>query len=139
MDDGNGDSSVERLAKDIKEDSKLRVVSENIECVKSWSNKKKTSFFSKDELITKYGYNGETHNVETEDGYILTVHRIRKDNGKPIFLQHGLIDSSAGYVIMGPNSSLGKFHDKKKHFENFFVSIQRGRERQKTVVHSGSN
>uniref|UniRef100_T1H0F1 Partial AB-hydrolase lipase domain-containing protein n=1 Tax=Megaselia scalaris TaxID=36166 RepID=T1H0F1_MEGSC len=84
--DEEDSSSAERQSKDIREDSRLRV----------------------DELITKHGYIGETHNVETEDGYILTAHRIRNDNGKPIFLQHGLIDSSAGYVVMGPNASLGK-------------------------------
>lgn len=38
------------------------------------------------------------------------MHRIRgKPGAQPFFLQHGLVDSSAGYVIMGPNVSLGKF------------------------------
>lgn len=38
------------------------------------------------------------------------MHRIRgKQGAQPFFLQHGLVDSSAGYVIMGPNISLGKF------------------------------
>lgn len=49
------------------------------------------------------------HNVVTSDGYILTMHRIRKDGAQPFFLQHGLLDSSAGFVIMGPNISLGEF------------------------------
>lgn len=64
---------------------------------------------NKDKLIAKYGYPAEVHQVTTEDGYILTMHRIRgKQGAQPFFLQHGLVDSSAGYVIMGPNVSLGK-------------------------------
>lgn len=62
-----------------------------------------------DKLIAKYGYPAEVHHVTTEDGYILTMHRIRKVGAQPFLLQHGLVDSSAGYVIMGPNISLGKF------------------------------
>ena len=63
-----------------------------------------------DKLIAKYGYPAEVHTVTTDDGYILTMHRIRgKPGAQPFFLQHGLVDSSAGYVIMGPNVSLGKF------------------------------
>lgn len=63
---------------------------------------------NKDKLISKYGYPAEVHHVTTEDGYILTMHRIRRQGAQPFFLQHGLVDSSAGYVIMGPNISLGK-------------------------------
>ncbi|XP_054743363.1 lipase 1 [Anastrepha obliqua] len=59
-----------------------------------------------DKLIAKYGYPAEVHHVTTEDGYILTMHRIRRQGAQPFFLQHGLVDSSAGYVIMGPNVSL---------------------------------
>ena len=62
-----------------------------------------------DKLIAKYGYQSEVHQVTTEDGYILTMHRLRKQGAQPFFLQHGLVDSSAGYVIMGPNVSLGKY------------------------------
>uniref|UniRef100_A0A1B0G0L8 Lipase n=1 Tax=Glossina morsitans morsitans TaxID=37546 RepID=A0A1B0G0L8_GLOMM len=64
------------------------------------------SNLSVDKLIAKYGYPAEVHHVTTEDGYILTMHRIRKVGAQPFLLQHGLVDSSAGYVIMGPNISL---------------------------------
>uniref|UniRef100_A0A1I8P5I7 Lipase n=1 Tax=Stomoxys calcitrans TaxID=35570 RepID=A0A1I8P5I7_STOCA len=65
------------------------------------------SYLTVDKLIAKYGYPAEVHQVTTEDGYILTMHRIRgKQGAQPFFLQHGLVDSSAGYVIMGPNVSL---------------------------------
>ncbi|XP_048511304.1 uncharacterized protein LOC105694084 [Athalia rosae] len=66
------------------------------------------------ELIRKYGYETETHTVETEDGFILTVHRIAGGKKYPpgknkpaIILQHGILCSSADWVIMGPSKSLG--------------------------------
>ncbi|KDR15390.1 lipase 3-like [Zootermopsis nevadensis] len=65
-------------------------------------------------LITQHGYPAETHTVTTEDGYILTMHRIpyspksnSTDTKRPVvFLQHGLISSSVDWVIMGPDKSL---------------------------------
>ncbi|XP_068082718.1 gastric triacylglycerol lipase isoform X2 [Anabrus simplex] len=66
------------------------------------------------ELIAKYGYPAESHTVVSEDGYILTLHRIpfgKKSPGKtkrqPVFLQHGIVSSSVDWVIMGPEKSLG--------------------------------
>lgn len=59
-------------------------------------------------MIAKYGYEAEVHQVTTEDGYILTMHRLRNQGAQPFLLQHGLVDSSAGYVVMGPNVSLGE-------------------------------
>ncbi|XP_065903895.1 gastric triacylglycerol lipase-like [Dysidea avara] len=67
------------------------------------------------ELITSKGYPAETHQVTTQDGYILTIHRIpHGDNSslgavqKPVvFLQHGLVCSSAEWVINLANQSLG--------------------------------
>ncbi|XP_022124722.2 lipase 3 [Pieris rapae] len=67
------------------------------------------------ELVRKYGYSLEEHTVETSDGYILTMHRIphgREANNdaeqRPVvFLMHGLLSSSADFVLMGPGSGLG--------------------------------
>ncbi|GLV35384.1 uncharacterized protein CBL_01466 [Carabus blaptoides fortunei] len=65
------------------------------------------------QLVTKYGYPIESHIVETKDGYLLTVHRIPhgKNNAdqknKPVvFLMHGLLCSSADWVLMGPEKGL---------------------------------
>ena len=46
--------------------------------------------------------------VVTEDGYILTVHRIPQYSGHspPVFLQHGLMSSSADWVLTGPHHAL---------------------------------
>ncbi|XP_063239532.1 gastric triacylglycerol lipase-like [Bacillus rossius redtenbacheri] len=65
------------------------------------------------DLVRKHGYPAESHVALTADGYLLTLHRIphgrtRPDaGGRPVvFLQHGLLSSSADWVIMGPNTSL---------------------------------
>ncbi|XP_068082721.1 lipase 3 [Anabrus simplex] len=66
------------------------------------------------ELLAKYGYPAESHTVVTEDGYILTLHRIpygkkssAKANRPPVLIQHGIISSSVEWLIMGPEKSLG--------------------------------
>ncbi|KAG8230457.1 hypothetical protein J437_LFUL009946, partial [Ladona fulva] len=65
------------------------------------------------ELVSYYGYPIEEHQVKTEDGYLLTMHRIPHGKGdesrvgRPaVFLQHGLITSSSDWVIMGPQKGL---------------------------------
>lgn len=68
------------------------------------------------ELISKNGYKGELHTVITSDGYILELHRIiGKINStepkvpKPVaFVMHGLLCSSAVWVLAEPKKSLGK-------------------------------
>lgn len=57
-------------------------------------------------LIEKYGYKCDTYSIPTKDGYILDVHRIPKPGGYPIFLMHGILDTSATWVLMGPDSGL---------------------------------
>ncbi|XP_039755663.1 lipase 1-like [Pararge aegeria] len=65
-------------------------------------------------LVRKYNYPLEEHSVTTEDGYILGLHRIphgRDSNNRPgnkpvVFLMHGLLSSSADFLVMGPGSSL---------------------------------
>ncbi|KAM7353575.1 lipase 3-like isoform 2-T3 [Cochliomyia hominivorax] len=61
----------------------------------------------KPKLIRKYGYPSETHTVVTKDGYILEMHRIPKKGAQPVLLMHGILDTSATWVLMGPKSGLG--------------------------------
>lgn len=69
-----------------------------------------SSFFftsSKPELIAAYGYPVEEHNVITDDGYILGLHRIPAPGKQPVLLVHGLMDSSSAFVLSGPGNALG--------------------------------
>jgi len=59
-------------------------------------------------MIRKAGYPVETHVVTTEDGYLLTLHRIPGGNGSlPVLLQHSLLATSAVWVILGKEKALG--------------------------------
>jgi len=69
------------------------------------------------EMIRYWGYQAEEYWVTTSDGYILGLHRIpagksgadiRTSGPRPVvFLQHGLTDSSATWVMNMPNNSVG--------------------------------
>lgn len=66
------------------------------------------------QLIAYYGYHSESHTIVTEDGYILTMHRIPHTKNttdlrpyrKTVLLHHGLLGSSADWVMTGPNKAL---------------------------------
>ncbi|KAG8260639.1 hypothetical protein J6590_092468 [Homalodisca vitripennis] len=67
------------------------------------------------EIARHHGYLCETHRVTTEDKFILQIHRL--PGGKstvlntsltPVLLQHGLLDSSAAWVISGPDKALAR-------------------------------
>lgn len=67
------------------------------------------------ELIKSHGYPVESHEVQTEDGYLLTMHRIPHGlapeagpapNKRIAFLQHGILCSSADWVVTGPETGL---------------------------------
>lgn len=64
-------------------------------------------WFVQAQLIVKYGYRQQTHHVTTNDGYILELHRIYTAGGQPVILMHGLLDSSATWVLSGPKTGLG--------------------------------
>jgi len=61
-------------------------------------------------MIRKAGYPVETHIVQTEDGYLLTLHRIPRQNGAPVLLLHSLLTSSADFLILGKDKGLGIQH-----------------------------
>jgi lysosomal acid lipase/cholesteryl ester hydrolase len=65
------------------------------------------------ELIKHAGYKGEAHKVVTEDGYFLKVHRVcarltRAQDivRKPVFLMHGIVATSADFLITGRDIAL---------------------------------
>ncbi|KAF5733980.1 lipase 3-like isoform X2 [Tripterygium wilfordii] len=54
------------------------------------------------DVITELGYPYEAINVITSDGYVLLLERIpRRDARKAVYLQHGVLDSSMGWVSNG--------------------------------------
>jgi pimeloyl-ACP methyl ester carboxylesterase len=65
------------------------------------------------QLLTKYGYPAETHTVLTADGFFLTLHRIpygrhnTTQNRHPVILQHGILGSSADWLVLGPDKAFG--------------------------------
>lgn len=73
-----------------------------------------TDFFqvkSAGELITGQGFAYEEHKVITEDGFILTLHRIpaKNNNGTQqgaVLLQHGVLDSGTSWVFLDVEHSL---------------------------------
>jgi lysosomal acid lipase/cholesteryl ester hydrolase len=54
--------------------------------------------------VEENGFKFETHSVITNDGYILTLHRIQsgKKNAPVVLLQHGIEDCSVQWVINSP-------------------------------------
>lgn len=64
------------------------------------------------QLITSAGYKGEAHRVETEDGYLLKVHRVFPKVSEPgifrepVFLMHGILATAADFLITGPKIAL---------------------------------
>ena len=56
--------------------------------------------------MENYGATFESHEVTTEDGYILNVFRITREDviGKqPVFLQHGITDSADCWIMHYPD------------------------------------
>ncbi|XP_046665250.1 lipase 1-like isoform X2 [Homalodisca vitripennis] len=61
------------------------------------------------ELIETHGFVSQQHQVITEDGYVLTLHRIMRQSGPrrpPVLLQHGILCSSACWVLRGTQKEL---------------------------------
>lgn len=65
-------------------------------------------------MIREAGYPVETHEVATEDNYLITLHRIphgkkklTKGERPPILLLHGLLASTEIWIINGPLYSGG--------------------------------
>lgn len=61
------------------------------------------------------GYHSERHHVVTVDDYILEMHRIpfaKNAHSGPkdrpvVFLMHGLLGASNGYIALGPEYGIG--------------------------------
>jgi len=60
------------------------------------------------QICARYGFNYQTHQVTTDDGYLLTVMHITSKtvaaDGPVVFLQHGLISSAETWIMNAENS-----------------------------------
>ncbi|XP_039442095.1 lipase 3-like [Culex pipiens pallens] len=66
-----------------------------------------------DQLLTLDGYQGRSYRVVTADGYVLKLYRIWRDQPpsanstqEAILLMHGILNSSADWLALGPGKSL---------------------------------
>lgn len=65
------------------------------------------------QFLKEYGYPSETHYITTDDGYILTTHRIPHGknqtgtNKLAVLMVHGMLSSSADFVNLGSDRALG--------------------------------
>ncbi|KAL6431826.1 hypothetical protein ACFW04_007359 [Cataglyphis niger] len=58
-------------------------------------------------MIKRMGYPVEAHVVTTEDGYLLTLHRIPGGKGSlPVLLQHAFLCTSADWIMLGKGKAL---------------------------------
>ncbi|XP_011860849.1 PREDICTED: lipase 3-like isoform X2 [Vollenhovia emeryi] len=64
-------------------------------------------------LVEQYNYPAEEHNVTTEDGYNLKIHRIpgsplfnSRNKKEIVFIQHGILASSDSWAMYGPSKDL---------------------------------
>ncbi|GER38628.1 lipase family protein [Striga asiatica] len=68
----------------------------------SFNNSLNTDARTCKDVITELGYPYEAVRVVTSDGYVLHLERIpRRESRKVVYLQHGILDSSMGWVSNG--------------------------------------
>ncbi|XP_063921265.1 lipase member K-like [Zophobas morio] len=67
-------------------------------------------------MVKRNGYNIETYEVPTQDGYILTLFYIfgknKPSKPNPVYMQHGIIVNTGHYVDLGSRSCAFYFVDK---------------------------
>ncbi|XP_050674374.1 lipase 1-like [Leptidea sinapis] len=69
------------------------------------------TYYNFTELANKYGHETEEYEVTTDDGYLLTIFRIKTKcvtpRPYPIVLLHGIMDSADAWILAGPELGLG--------------------------------
>ncbi|CAH2261198.1 lipase 1-like [Pararge aegeria] len=107
---------------------RLKVIPINNE-VKRYLGYHEDSYLNFTEISAKYGYISEEHTVTTEDGYMLTIFRMRKRSCRqfkrpPVILMHGLLQSADVWLDAGPNAGLAYLIADECH--DLWVGNQRG-------------
>ncbi|KYM84892.1 Lipase 3 [Atta colombica] len=94
------------VTSDISQDLSLNELVKMMQQSRKWPKFNSDVNFNTLQMIKKAGYPAEAHIVQTEDGYFLTLHRIPDNKKLPVLLQHGLLGSSADWVIPGKDKGL---------------------------------
>ena len=89
-------------------------------------------FLSVPDMIRANGFPCDELTVETDDGFLLGVHRLPNPDGEAVLIQHGLLADSSNFVTAGPEHGLGTYRSnhhrhfyRKKIFSNkFFTQIE---------------
>ncbi|CAH1401154.1 unnamed protein product [Nezara viridula] len=56
-----------------------------------------------DQLAARGGYKATNYEIITEDGYSIWLHRIGKNSGSPVLIQHGVMVAADSWIIRGRN------------------------------------
>ncbi|XP_034825899.1 lipase 1-like [Maniola hyperantus] len=96
------------------------------------------SYLNFTQISGKYGFVSEEHTVTTDDGYILTIFRIRRKECNqfkrpPVILMHGLLQSADAWLDAGPNAGLAYLIAEQCH--DLWVGNQRGNYYSRRHVH----
>nr|XP_023012206.1 lipase 3-like [Leptinotarsa decemlineata] len=90
-------------------------MNEETELPGSRANLIDASKFDIEKFVNGLGYHFEKHTITTEDGYNLEMHRIPRGknvsssapaNSPPVLMMHGILGTSADFLISGPENSL---------------------------------
>ncbi|KAJ8922165.1 hypothetical protein NQ315_004100 [Exocentrus adspersus] len=68
------------------------------------------------DIFSKHGYPVELHELVTDDGYILTLHRIprgkdynKSNNEHPVLMVHGTCGGAENFIIAGPGKAISYY------------------------------
>lgn len=93
----------------------LRARSLSLKCVRNIfiSRARTSQVDAVSQSIVKAGYRAETHKTKTDDGYILTLHRLlpqlHSGHKGSAFLMHGLFKDSSDFIATGPKTALAYY------------------------------
>ncbi|CAG5102227.1 Oidioi.mRNA.OKI2018_I69.chr1.g201.t1.cds [Oikopleura dioica] len=63
-------------------------------------------FLSMDDCIRRNDYPCDVFTVETEDGFLIEIHRLRNEGKPAVLMQHGILGDSSHWLAAGPDHGL---------------------------------
>ena len=71
-------------------------------------------FLSMDDCIRYNGFPCDVFTVETEDGFLIEIHRLRNEGKPAVLMQHGILGDTGHWVAAGPDHGLGMSTEKRE-------------------------